>query len=77
MTTSPMSYVYNGRECCGFILKRGKLGFEAIDREQVSLGTFQTQAAAANAIFSHEKSPVRSGAITEGHCNDDKVYTRP
>jgi hypothetical protein len=26
---SPLAYVYDGRECLGFILKRGKLGFEA------------------------------------------------
>jgi hypothetical protein len=58
---SPMSYVYDGTRCLGFILKRGKLGFEAIDREETSLGTFQTQAAAANAIFSHEKSPAAKG----------------
>jgi hypothetical protein len=48
---SPLSYVYDGARCLGFILKRGKLGFEAIDREETSLGIFQTQAAAANAVF--------------------------
>jgi len=39
------------RGCLGFILRRGKLGFEALDREEVSLGIFQTQTAAANAVF--------------------------
>jgi hypothetical protein len=49
---SPLSYVYDGRQCLGFILRRGKLGFEAIDREEVSLGIFKTPAAAATAVFS-------------------------
>jgi hypothetical protein len=35
---SPLSYVYDGRECLGFILARGKLGFEAVDRDERSLG---------------------------------------
>jgi hypothetical protein len=48
---SPMSYVTDGREAIGFVLARGKLGFEALDREQVPLGIFKTAAAAANAVF--------------------------
>jgi hypothetical protein len=48
---SPLAYVYHGRECLGFVLARGKLGFEAIDREQNSLGIFPTQRAAAAAIM--------------------------
>jgi hypothetical protein len=51
-TLSPLSYVYDGRQCLGFILRRGKLGFEAIDREEVSLGMFKTPAAAAAAVLS-------------------------
>jgi len=51
-TLSPLSYIYGGRQCLGFILRRGKLGFEAIDREEVSLGLFKTPSAAANAAFS-------------------------
>jgi hypothetical protein len=62
-----MGYIYDGTRCLGFILKRGKLGFEAIDREEASLGIFKTQTAAANAIFSHEKSPAaKNGANIEG-----------
>jgi hypothetical protein len=48
---SPMSYVYDGRQCLGHVLARGKLGFEGFDREEVSLGIFKTQAAAADAVF--------------------------
>jgi hypothetical protein len=44
-TMSPLSYVYDGRQCLGFILGRGKLGFEAIDRDEVSLGIFKTSGA--------------------------------
>jgi integrase len=47
-TLSPLSYVYDGRHCLGFILRRGRLGFEAIDREEVSLGMFKTPAAAVS-----------------------------
>jgi hypothetical protein len=46
-----LSYVYDGRECLGFIPARGKLGFEAIDRDERSLGLFQTQRKAATAIM--------------------------
>jgi hypothetical protein len=44
---SPLAYVYNGRECLGFVLARGKLGFEALDREGHSRGLFSTQREAA------------------------------
>jgi hypothetical protein len=47
---SPMQYVFDGRECLGFILRRGKLGFEALDRDEQSLGLFPSQRDAANAI---------------------------
>ena len=48
---SPLAYVYDGRECLGFAFAHGKLGFEAIDREEHSLGIFPTQRAAAAAIM--------------------------
>jgi hypothetical protein len=50
-TPSPLSYVHDGRECLGFILTHGKLGFEAIDRNDRSFGLFQTQREAATAIM--------------------------
>jgi hypothetical protein len=37
-----MVSVFDGRELAGFILSRGKLGFEAIDRDEKSLGLFPT-----------------------------------
>jgi hypothetical protein len=50
-STAPMSYVYDGRECLGFVLSRGRAGFEAFDREERSLGLYPTAPAAANAVF--------------------------
>jgi hypothetical protein len=50
VVSSPLSYVFNGRRSLGFILARGKLGFEAIDRDEQSLGLFRSQRAAADAI---------------------------
>jgi hypothetical protein len=51
MSATPFAYVTDGRECIGFVLARGRLGHEALDRQQVSLGIFPTAAAAANAVF--------------------------
>ena len=48
---SPMSYVYDGRKCVGFIVARGKPGVEAFDRAESSLGFFITLGEAANAVF--------------------------
>ena len=48
--TAPMAYVYDARECLGFILARGKLGFEAFTRDEYSLGMFTTAKEAADAI---------------------------
>jgi hypothetical protein len=31
-TTAPLSYIYDGRACLGFVLSRGRAGFEAFDR---------------------------------------------
>jgi hypothetical protein len=42
--------VYSGRECIGFVLPRGKVGFEAFDTDQRSLGIFPNQKGAADAI---------------------------
>jgi hypothetical protein len=49
---TPLSYVYDGRACLGFVISRGRAGFEAFDREERSLGLYPT--AAANAVFATE-----------------------
>jgi hypothetical protein len=47
--TSMLS-VYSGTVCLGHLLNRGKLGWEAIDTDDRSLGVFPTQQAASDAI---------------------------
>jgi hypothetical protein len=51
ISAAPLSYVYDGRECRGFVLARGRLGFEAFDSEERSLGVYGTQREAAAAIM--------------------------
>jgi hypothetical protein len=48
---SPLSSVYDGRICRGFVIARGKLGIEAFDCDERSLGVYPTQRAAADAIM--------------------------
>jgi hypothetical protein len=48
--TSMLS-VYDGQRCVGFVMHRGKCGFEAIDDADKSLGHFQTQHEAASALM--------------------------
>jgi hypothetical protein len=47
---SALSYVYDGRECLGFVLSRGPAGHEAFDRDPHSIGLFKSGHAAANAV---------------------------
>jgi hypothetical protein len=48
--------VYDGRACTGFILNRGKLGFEALDADERSLGIFSSTQDTANAISARSTS---------------------
>ena len=54
MTAPAMLTVFEGRELRGFILPRGRTGFEAFDREEISLGLFKTAPDAARAIGAKE-----------------------
>jgi hypothetical protein len=45
-----MVSVYAGQRCIGFLLNRGKLGWEAVTATERSLGTHSTQQEAADAI---------------------------
>jgi hypothetical protein len=56
--TAPMLSVYDDKTCIGFIIARGRLGFESFSADLVSLGTFPTQREAADAIS--EKNDGRS-----------------
>ena len=42
--------VTSGRDCIGHIVCRGRAGFEAFDRDDVSLGIYPDMPSAANAI---------------------------
>src|SRR5258708_14992253 len=59
--STSMAYVYDGRACVGFVLARGRAGFQAFDREQGSLGLFQTAAAAANVAFDNAANEEGAG----------------
>jgi len=45
-----MQAVYDGQRCLGHLLLRGKQGIEAFDADDHSLGIYQTQRAAADAV---------------------------
>ena len=47
----PIIPVFSGKICLGFILARGKAGFEALTVDERSLGLFPTQHEAAAAIM--------------------------
>jgi hypothetical protein len=45
-----MVSIYDGQQCVGFVLARGRQGFEAFDVSERSLGVFASQQDAANAL---------------------------
>ena len=49
--SSPLLSAYDGQRCIGFVCSRGKLGFEAFDSEERSLGVYGTQHEATAAIM--------------------------
>jgi hypothetical protein len=61
VTPPPLSYVTDGRECLGFVLSRGRVGFEAFDRKERSLGLYPTAAAAAKAVFAATENERAAG----------------
>jgi hypothetical protein len=61
MAASQLSYVTDGREAIGFVLARGPHRHEAYDRDEQSLGSFSTAAAAANAVFDSAKDEEGTG----------------
>jgi hypothetical protein len=48
--TATMLSVYDGRTCIGFLLSRGKLGHEAFDADEHSLGVFPSMKLAFCAV---------------------------
>jgi hypothetical protein len=60
-STAPMPYIYDGRACLGFVLSRGRAGFEAFDREERSLGLYPAAPAAGNAVCAAAKNERAAG----------------
>ena len=54
---APLAYVYDGQQCLGHVLGRGPKGFEAFNRDDKSVGIFETQRQAANALVVAEGAP--------------------
>jgi hypothetical protein len=54
---TPLVSVYDGRQCLGHVLARGKTGFEAFDRDDKSVGVFPTAKQAANALLVEAGGP--------------------
>jgi hypothetical protein len=48
--TAALLSVFDGRRCAGLLLHRGRVGWEAFDANETSLGIFATRQDAANAI---------------------------
>ena len=49
--SAPITSVFSGQICLGFVLNRGPAGFEAFSADEKSLGLFPTQREAAAAIM--------------------------
>jgi len=56
MTVPAMLSVYSGRTVLGFIINRGRAGFDAYTADEKSIGTYPTQKAAADAISLEPRS---------------------
>ena len=48
--SKPMISIYDGRQCVGFVLARGRSGYEAFDGGERSVGMFKTKDAAINKL---------------------------
>jgi hypothetical protein len=50
LSTATLLSVYDDRHCIGFVLSRGKAGFEAFGYDEQSTGLFRTQQDAIAAL---------------------------
>jgi hypothetical protein len=48
--TTGMLSVYNGQQCVGHLMRRGKCGVEAFDTNEVSIGVFASHYEAIQAL---------------------------
>jgi hypothetical protein len=54
--STPMLSVYDGRRCIGFVVKRGRSGFEALTVGERSLGLFATRDAAIHGLTGSDRA---------------------
>jgi hypothetical protein len=54
---SSWAAVYDGRTCIGHTIARGRLGVEAFDRDDQSIGVFLSLTAATAALEQHAAAP--------------------
>ena len=54
-TQAAFASIYDGRRCVGHLISRGPKGFEAFDADDRSIGTFESQKAAAAAWCCREQ----------------------
>jgi hypothetical protein len=67
MGITTMSSVYDGRQCCGFVLHHvDERTYEAIDLQNKSCGIFATHREAAAALPSISSTEETNPAINEG-----------
>jgi hypothetical protein len=52
-----MLAVYDGRNCVGRLLRRRQAGVEAFSADDISLGAYETEAAAASALWRYAHCP--------------------
>jgi hypothetical protein len=72
MSTHPLLSVYDGQTCVGFVLDRGRAGYEAFgaDAEQ-SLGVFETREAAIESVWDPpDKEKGLAGAANTGKARE-------
>jgi hypothetical protein len=68
--SQPFSYVTDGRECIGFILPRGRSGFEAFDRNERPLGLFKSASGGQRGYY-------QRGPADQAPMIDSNKKTRP
>jgi hypothetical protein len=54
---NPLIPILAGNVCIGHLIERGRAGFEAFDRNDVSLGLFASAAAAVDALIAAAAPP--------------------
>jgi hypothetical protein len=55
--TTGMFSVYDGQQCIGHLMRRGKFGVEAFGANDESLGIYPTQKEAMQALYAAKAAP--------------------